>query len=201
MKRNEVIETSLTDLDAKNLLATKTGDSFAADLCAKYPKLSVEQLFWLHKKALEMSAPKPKGIEVGNFQRIHTMFHRAAKHLKYPKINLMDDEGHCVILSLAPIDGKNVGCVYVKDGNKNYMGKVTAAGEFFPSRMAPATLVPYLRKFAGNPEQIAAKYGKLTGNCCFCLRSLSDERSTDVGYGPVCADRYGLAWGSRQPKH
>jgi hypothetical protein len=27
------------------------------------------------------------------------------------------------------------------------------------------------------------------------MRALSDDRSTAVGYGPICADHYGLPWG------
>ena len=33
--------------------------------------------------------------------------------------------------------------------------------------------------------------------CCFCNRALEDERSTAVGYGPICAGHFGLAWGNR----
>ena len=45
-----------------------------------------------------------------------------------------------------------------------------------------------------NAEQ-AAQLGHLTGRCVFCSRKLTDDRSTEVGYGPICADREGLPWG------
>lgn len=51
---------------------------------------------------------------------------------------------------------------------------------------------------AVDPEGTAAAYGHLTGACCFCRRALSDERSVSVGYGPVCADHFGLAWGVKK---
>jgi hypothetical protein len=202
-KRGETVETTLTDVEARDLLKAKApNDKFAKDLCAQFPKLSQEQLFWLHKKALALNAPPAvkKGIEVGEFTRIHAMFDRAKTHLKHPKIMLADHEGHVFSLSLAPAEGKNPDCVYLKDGNKQYLGKITRAGEYFPSRTVPATVVSYLRKFSADPETIAAEYGKLHGVCCFCNRNLTDERSTDVGYGPVCSARFGLTWGSRQPK-
>lgn len=41
----------------------------------------------------------------------------------------------------------------------------------------------------------AAAHGHAHGNCVFCSRDLTDERSTTVGYGPVCAERYSLPWG------
>lgn len=42
----------------------------------------------------------------------------------------------------------------------------------------------------------AAAFGHEHGFCCYCSRGLTDERSTSVGYGPICAVRYGLEWGS-----
>ena len=42
----------------------------------------------------------------------------------------------------------------------------------------------------------AAEFGHTTGHCVFCCRELTDGRSTEVGYGPVCADKNGLPWGT-----
>lgn len=46
----------------------------------------------------------------------------------------------------------------------------------------------------------AAEYGALHSSCIFCARPLTDERSDPalggVGYGPECAKKYGLPWGS-----
>jgi hypothetical protein len=52
-----------------------------------------------------------------------------------------------------------------------------------------------LKAFATDPAGVAASYGKLHGKCCFCNKGLSDEKSTSVGYGPICAGHYGLPWG------
>lgn len=41
----------------------------------------------------------------------------------------------------------------------------------------------------------AAHLGHVTSFCCFCSLELTDDRSTDVGYGPVCATKRGLPWG------
>jgi hypothetical protein len=44
----------------------------------------------------------------------------------------------------------------------------------------------------------AAAFGHEHSRCVFCSHKLSDEkdgRSVDVGYGPVCAEKYGLPWG------
>lgn len=44
----------------------------------------------------------------------------------------------------------------------------------------------------------AARFGRLTNQCVFCSRKLTDDRekrSVEVGYGPTCAKREGLPWG------
>tara|TARA_R110000803_G_scaffold107958_4_gene176150 strand:- start:4253 stop:5266 length:1014 start_codon:yes stop_codon:yes gene_type:complete len=48
--------------------------------------------------------------------------------------------------------------------------------------------------FRQDPIGVMTAMGKKTGNCCFCGRDLTDNRSTAHGYGPVCAKRYSLAW-------
>ena len=40
----------------------------------------------------------------------------------------------------------------------------------------------------------AAAFGRTSSFCCYCARRLEDGRSVDVGYGPVCAKKYGLPW-------
>lgn len=52
-----------------------------------------------------------------------------------------------------------------------------------------------LRNFAADPAGYSAAHGRQTGNCCYCGRGLTDARSLHVGYGPICADHYGLPWG------
>lgn len=49
----------------------------------------------------------------------------------------------------------------------------------------------------GNPvtAAYAAAYGHQYDHCCACGRDLEDDRSTQAGYGPVCAKKYGWPWG------
>ena len=49
--------------------------------------------------------------------------------------------------------------------------------------------------FAANPEAYIASEGKRVGSCCYCAAALTDERSLEAGYGPVCAENYNLNWG------
>lgn len=41
----------------------------------------------------------------------------------------------------------------------------------------------------------AHAFAMLAGRCCFCSHAIDTPESTTVGYGPVCAAKYGLPWG------
>ena len=62
-----------------------------------------------------------------------------------------------------------------------------------------------LKKYGALPgseelRQLAVAFGTRTSTCMFCSRPLSDERSDPkqggMGYGPTCAENYGLPWGN-----
>lgn len=69
------------------------------------------------------------------------------------------------------------------------------SGRFRPSDRSLDGLLELLHAFDRDPVDVAARYGRETGECCFCQRRLSDPRSVRVGYGPVCAGYNGLPWG------
>ena len=148
-------------------------------------------------------APRaPRATEtVGDLSRIIAMFDRARTHLRRPAIVL---DGFRV--NIAGARAQEPGSLTVtapeRDDASQYgrawYGRVTRAGEWMPSRDAPEGLGAKLRAFAADPAGVAAEYGRLHGACCFCRRALRDERSTAVGYGPDCADHYGLPWGARE---
>lgn len=56
---------------------------------------------------------------------------------------------------------------------------------------------PLARLSAGDKvtAEQAKVFGLLYGQCVFCSRTLTDERSIAVGYGETCASHNGLPWG------
>lgn len=136
--------------------------------------------------------------------RIVTMLAGAReKGLKFPKIRLQVN-GQQVCFSLAGDRAKQPGSINVTDGgsygDNKWFGRITVDGTFTPSSSCRDDVKALVLAFAADPAKVAAEYGHLTGNCSFCQRALSDERSTEVGYGPVCADRFELPWGVKAPK-
>lgn len=135
------------------------------------------------------------------FDGIAKMLEAARAHLKFPKIRLMTSDEILIHVGLAGDMSKEPGSVTVTGQTdpytpKKFYGRISKDGTFRGS--PPATVMAILKEFAADPEAVATAYGRLTGNCCFCGRKLEDERSTAVGYGPVCAAHFGMAWGRKE---
>lgn len=132
------------------------------------------------------------------YANIQNLFVTAAAHLKSPSIKLLTAKGKQVVIK---VNKKTNLLNVVSDGSypNKWYGKVTANGEFQPKFGLDPNFVTditdMLKALAANPAGVAAEYGKLHGKCCFCSKGLTDEKSTSVGYGPICAQHYGLPWG------
>lgn len=193
---------SVNDLAAcLDKLAPKDRD-FACNLVEKGRRYGVseKQAFWVNKLTQRAKGEEPQreAVQVGDLTAAIQLFAKAREKLKFPKVTLEVD-GRAIKLSVAGENAKLPGSITVaspKFGGA-YYGRITVNGAFQPARDAAAvpTLVEYLKRFAAEPAKVAAEYGKLTGNCCFCLKPLSDDRSLAVGYGGTCAKNYGLPWG------
>lgn len=144
--------------------------------------------------------------QVGDLSGIMQMFNRAAGHLRRPAI-VLSVGGLTLRLSVAGARARFPGTINVTsqdqrdaDNRRAWYGRINRAGGFEPGRDAPEGLGAGLRRFAADPASVAAEHGRLTGRCCFCNHALGegeDRRSVEVGYGPVCADHFGLPWGAR----
>lgn len=77
-----------------------------------------------------------------------------------------------------------------------YLGRLGLQAEWLPNQIGKAAgYLAALAEIARAPDKAAAEYGHATGQCSFCARPLSDDRSVAVGYGPVCAVNFNLPWG------
>lgn len=172
---------------------------FAASLISQAERrgLTERQLFYVNKLVTKARAEK---VQVGSLAATIELFDRAAKHLKHPKVVITVD-GQPVRLSVAGPRSRQPGTLNVAEpgpfGDVKWYGRVTRDGVFHPTADTASLpgLPAALQRFASDPATVAAEHGKLTGNCSFCNRPLKDERSTAVGYGPVCADHFNLPWG------
>lgn len=118
---------------------------------------------------------------------IFTLFNRAAETLRYPAINLTSKDGHKIRVYRA-----TKGYIAIKvDGE--YVGKLVSAGAQIILYSAKE-LLPEIDALLSNPISESALQGREYGRCCFCNRELDNEGSIFHGYGPICAEKWGLPW-------
>ena len=118
---------------------------------------------------------------------IFTLFNNAATHLRYPAINLTSKDGHKIRVYRA-----TKGYIAIKvDGE--YVGKLVSADVKIILYSAKE-LLPEIDALLSNPISESALQGKEYGRCCFCNRELDNEGSIFHGYGPICAEKWGLPW-------
>ncbi|MDC7784783.1 DUF6011 domain-containing protein [Rhodoplanes sp. TEM] len=194
---------SLNDLTAALPRLSPRDQEFARSLlngAARFGSLSMKQGEWVKRLVERANAPRPTPVQVGDLSSVIALFDRAGQHLRRPAIVLNCQGLGNVRLNVAGQRARVPGSLNVTDDgpyeSRRFYGRIHRDGTFEPSRASAPGLVDYLIRFARDPAGVAAEHGLMTGNCCFCRRTLTDERSTAVGYGPTCAEHYGLPWGS-----
>lgn len=205
--KGQTFQTNLTDDEALEALRQIAGsNNFAFSLIDQHYNrrraLSPVQMVWVHKLAVDATsraaAPALSDVVAENFAPVYRIMEHAAARLRFPKINFALASGPMRIAMAGP-NSRYAGKVLVTDGgkypNNQFYGSIASDGAFAPSRNCPAWVIDALRELAANPAGFSAEYGRRTGNCCFCMKQLTDARSVSVGYGPICAGHYNLPWG------
>ena len=201
---------ALTDLQTALPALADRDRAFALSLLQQGARrdLTPKQMVWVAKLVERASAPQaPQAAPVGDIAPILALIERARSRLKWPAI-LLGTAEVTLRLSIAGPGSRHPGTINVTDtvrdeatGRRAWFGRITQAGfEASPTLDAAHkdAVTAMLVAFAADPVAEAAAYGHRTGHCCFCNTRLDDERSTDMGYGPICARNYGLPWGNRR---
>jgi len=149
----------------------------------------------LIKQATTPAPDMPKE-RVGDFSGVIELFTKAKGNLKYPKISLTTESGGTVMLGLAGDKAKKPGTINVTDGkpygHNVWYGRVDDVGNWEKSYSATDEVGNMLKELSLNPAGFAANYGHKHGSCCFCNKTLTHANSVTAGFGPVCADNWGL---------
>lgn len=177
---------------------------FARDLVRKADRgLSDKQLYWVRK----LATPKPAAQQLTSttaMTALVELFERVARRLKFPAL-LIGSEKVALRLSLAGEKSREPGtinvCTIGNYATREYVGRIRKDGSYQPAARFTAVdgdyAVEALRAFCIDPVKAAQDYAKLTGHCCFCGLLLRDKRSTNVGYGPICAQNWEMPWGAQ----
>lgn len=136
--------------------------------------------------------------ESNGLREIVDMMDRAAAAQKRAPRIVLERDGMTVVLLRAGAKSRYEGDVQVVGPgsfhDRRYYGRIQRDGTYIPSR--PSDRVDaLLEALADDPTAVAAQHGVATGSCCFCAKPLSTKESRSVGYGPICAEKFGLPWG------
>ncbi len=170
---------------------------------------SAKQAHWIgvlaERAATAGKEPEPVA-RIENVGGIVALIEGGARRLKHPKVVFQAGE-MTLRLSVAGERSSAPGSVNVTSDDRGFAartwyGRITTGGAYEPNNRIDSAeqgdILEALRKFAADPAGVAAAYGHAVGACCFCSITLTDPRSVGVGYGPDCAENYGLPWGALQ---
>lgn len=154
----------------------------------------------LARKAAPPAVPTPVNIILDNMDGILGLFN--SSKLRSPKITISFPETGEIVLAKAGATAQHPGTINVTStggfGNSTWYGRIHKDGRFERTRNhrveMPNGFEKALAMFASDPASVAAAYGHRTGNCAFCNRKLTDERSARVGYGKICATNWNLVY-------
>lgn len=118
--------------------------------------------------------------------KLMTLFENVNPSVINPKFRFEN-----IIISKAKVGSKNFGGLYVKSNDGIYYGKIIN-DDFFDVKDTPSNVLGFLQDIAKDPHKSAVKYGREQGRCSMCGRILDRKDSISRGYGPVCADNFGL---------
>lgn len=181
----------------------KAGDA-AYSLVSQYIKKgqhdgSLTQPQWNFVASLvqQATAPAPKMTTeaVGDFAGVIELFTKAKDKMKWPKVTIKNGDNE-IQLSLSGPKAKKPGTINVTDGNKYpnniWYGRVDTDGTWEKSFKATDEVGQLLKNLSDNPAGFATEHGHTHGHCCFCAKKLTHPNSKAAGFGPICADNWGL---------
>jgi uncharacterized protein DUF6011 len=137
-------------------------------------------------------AAAPPAVAALNLKPIADFLAAAqARGLKHPRARFLAPGGGELRLSLAGAKSRAPGSLQVIVADQ-WRGRVHADGTVAGPLGSDRALADALLRIAENPAEAAMAYGALMGRCSFCDLPLTDAGSVAVGYGPICARKWGL---------
>ena len=140
--------------------------------------------------------------------KVITLLTQAKKSgIRWPKLKFPIAGGNTLVLYLCGVTSSNNGGVSIVNDEpymsykQVYYGKISPRGQVVLSKAATndEQVMHYLTLVLDDPVAFAKLQGQQTGCCVFCAKELLNASSIYHGYGPICAENYGLPWGDVPP--
>lgn len=137
---------------------------------------------------------------------IFELFAKAKQNLKWPALHLRIDEKD---VKISPSHDLMV--LFISNGKGKFNGRITY-GYIRPNISTEGKIIgahikwePIVDRVGGlrilapvllrDPVKFCSLHGLEFKFCCFCGAELTAKESTFAGYGPICAEKWGLPWG------
>ena len=189
-------------------MVPKADDNFVFSLISQFDEkgyLTGPQQKWVFKLMHKFMGIEETPVTLANtggisYDKLFDMFDKAGMKLKKPKMFFKVNGLNLKLYPGKATDSINV-CTqnpyksigWIKRGSAQFnRSKYYKDNEAFIG-----LILPFMELLAKNPESTAVRYGKLANSCCYCNLTLTDPKSVTAGYGPKCAENYGLPWGNK----
>lgn len=173
---------------------------FAASLIMQSSRrfgLSDKQVYWVHKliaKSKNEPIAPPVMTSAADLSAINALFAKAGGKRSSITFSTADQSANFRLSVAGPTSQAPGSINVVSAEGATWFGRISTSGKFERTRKPVSTdaVAVALEAFAADPAGQAAAYGRRTGECSFCSRTLTDTVSVAVGYGPICAAKWGL---------
>ena len=180
------------------LIADKTIRSeFAINVWSKRNQgLTFKQLLWLHFLVAEVESnivSETKDENLFNVVRIVALLETARRNgIKWPVLHAETETERHIRMSLTGSESQEPGSVSITNGDREtYFGRIHRNGHVVKDKL-PADIEKCLLLIVEDPIKFARLYGRRVGKCCFGNHHLTNKNSIALGYGPICAEKWGL---------
>lgn len=153
----------------------------------------------------DLQTPKQRTAQLAE-NNIFAMFDRAQSQIKFPRLRFPLAPGinrqNKLVLHMAGKKSQYEGAIMMTDGGEyganNYYGRISRGENDQPvpmwARECPQTVKSIVTAILADPLDSVKFSGLTYKHCCFCGRGLENDNSLTVGYGPICAEKWGLPW-------
>tara|TARA_E500000305_G_scaffold38495_1_gene29511 strand:+ start:1044 stop:1745 length:702 start_codon:yes stop_codon:yes gene_type:complete len=188
-----------------SMISERDGDSYISSWLVQkkriqlknlgYPEHSVDQFL----DGLAFGKSFEKDDERFKLVKIFDFLDKASANLDTPKM-IFDTSFGRLKINRAGSKSKHEGKIFVTNGgdwgseDRLYYGAIDLSGLYTPTNIVTKEIKDFLLEVNEDPEGFTTKSGKTSGNCCFCQRALTTERSKEAGYGPGCSGKYGMKY-------
>lgn len=177
--------------------------------------ITEKQFYWMkkfHKDFIQAGdseklpeADAGKAAKLYNFQNIWNIIQNALNSgIKFPSILVSCDIENCGHREFKIYWSERFRNVGISAGKRTFC-TVSESGSVkllispgVQEKEKLDTFLSCIQFFNDDPAEAAKLYGKMTSRCCFCGHELSTGESVAVGYGPICAEHFGLPWGEEK---